>query len=157
MKTIRVMIIAAAALLLAFSPTIASVSAACGPGWMSDSWTPRPGDTFSMSSTACAGTYPKHTVSSSRTDSSLIPHDSNFTYTEIDNILPNTGTRVSRSFSTGLGVLPGDTHIYGPFSGNAVPNCGYTDFAILVLDYATGQTHVLEADSYGQIAGTCPI
>jgi len=157
MKTIRVVIIAAASLLLAFSPTIASVYAACGPGWMSDSWTPRPGVTFSISSTACSGTYPKHTVSSNRTDSSLIPQNSNFTYTDIDNISPNTGTRVSQSFNTGLGVLPSDTHTYGPFSGNAVPNCGYTDFAILVLDSATGQTHVLEMDSYGQTAGTCPI
>jgi hypothetical protein len=156
-KTIRVLIIAAATLLLAFSPTVASVYAACGPGNASDSWTPRAGVTFTISSTACPGTYPKHTVSSSRTDSSLIPQNSNFTYTDIDNISPNTGTRVSQSFSTGLGVLPSDTHTYGPFSGNAIPNCGYTDFAILVLDNATGQTHVLQADSYGQTAGTCPI
>jgi len=156
MRIVKIVILAISAI-LAVSPVIVSVGAICGPGWMSDSWTPRPGVTFSISSTACAGTNPKHTVSSSRTDSSLIPQNSNYTYTDIDNITPNTGTRVSQSFSTGRGVLPSDTHTYGPFSGDAVPNCGYTDFAILVLDNATGQTHVLVADSYGQTAGTCPI
>ena len=99
------MTIAAAVLLLVFSRTIASVYAACDPGWMSDSWTHRPGVTFSTSSTASAGTYLKHSVSSSRTDSSLIPRIGNFTYADIGNISPNTGTRISQSSSTDLGVL----------------------------------------------------
>jgi len=157
MKTLSVMIVVIAAALLVFSPTIISVHAACGTGNASDSWTPRPGVTFSITAKACPGVNPTHSLTSSRTDSTLIPQNSNYTFQDLDNILPDTGLRVDRSFSTGIGVLPNVSQGYGPFYSPKTPNCGYTDFYILVLDNATGNTHTLMAEAYGQTAGTCPI
>jgi hypothetical protein len=156
MKGIKVVIMAITAL-ITLSPFIVSAYAVCGRGDATDTWTPRTGVTFTISSTACPGLYPKHTVTSSRTDTSLIPQNSNYTYLDIRNINPNSGTKVDQSFSTGLGVMPSDTHTYGPFTSSTAPNCGYTDFAILVLDNVTGTRHVLEADSWGQTTGSCPI
>ncbi len=144
------------ATLLLFAP-IASVRALCGPRNASDSWTPRTGVTFSISATACPGINPHHTVSSSRTDTTLVPQNSNYTFTDVDRVSPNTGTRVSQSFSTGLGTMPSHDKMYGPFTGNLEPNCGYSDLSVLVLDNTTGQTHVLLAEAYGQISGTCNI
>ena len=156
MRTISLLAITISAILLAFSPAIASVYAICGTGNASDSWTPRAGVTFSITATACPGLNPHHTLTSSRTDSSLIPQNSNYTFQDLDNISPNTGLRVDQSFSTGVGVLPNVTKDYGPFSSPTTPNCGYTDFYILVLDSVTGQTHTLIAEGFGQTAGNCP-
>lgn len=157
MKTIKVLFITTAAVLLALSPSIASVYAACGPGNASDSWTPRTGVTFSITATACPGLNPKHTLTSSRTDTSLIPQSGNYTFQDLDNILPNTGLRVDQTFFTGAGVMPSASQSYGPFNSPTTPNCAYTDFYIVVLDNATGQTHTLIAEAWGQTAGTCPI
>ncbi len=80
-----------------------------------------------------------------------------YTFQDLDNILPDTGLRVDKSFSTSVGVLPNVSQGYGPFNSPKTPNCGYTDFYILVLDNTTGNTHTLIAEAYGQTAGTCPI
>lgn len=155
MKAIQVGLIVLAVLLL-FAPVV-SVRAVCGPGNASDSWTPRTGATFSITATACPGTNPHHTLSSSRTDLQLIPQNSTYYFVDDDRVSPNTGNRVYQTFTTGVGTMPSADQTYGPFSGNTIPNCGYTDFYITVLDNSTGQTHNLIAEAFGQTTGSCPV
>lgn len=156
MKAVVIIVMIAAGM-LALTPVIVSVHALCGPGNASDSWTPRTGATFSIATTACPGTNPRHTLSSSRTDSQLVPQNSTYYFIDDDRTYPNTGNRVYQTFTTGLGTMPSADQSYGPFSGDAIPNCGYSDLYITVKDTVTGQTHNLIAEAYGQLGGTCPV
>lgn len=155
MKTFNVVILAAVAM-LALSPVIFYAHAYCN-GPVSDSWTPRTGATITINANACPGLNPHHTVSTTRTDSQLIPQSGNYTFLDDDRTYPNTGVRVNQLFTTGLGVLPSDDKTYGPFSEPLTPNCGYSIFYLVVLDSVTGQTHTLLAEGFGQTTGICPV
>jgi hypothetical protein len=86
-----------------------------------------------------------------------VPQSGNYTFEDDDNILPNTGTRVLQTTTFGVGTMPSVTANFGPFYSPTTPNCGYTDFYIVVEDTTTGQLHTLIAGAYGQTQGTCPV
>ncbi len=150
---IAAMLAASVVLFATPAMVVLPAEALCGPGNASDSWTSGSGATITVHSTACPGTNPRHTTTCTK-DSNIVVDTGNAVLTALDTITPNTGERYSETFSIGCSNF---SKTYGPFSGNAIPNCAYTDYDLTVHDSVTGETHALYADSYGQTSGSCPI
>lgn len=137
-------------------PTIAILPghALCGPGNGSDSWTSGSGATITVTDTACPGTNPKHTTTCTA-GTNIVVDSGNAELSAVDNVLPNTGTRYDNTYS--IGCPSSYSKTFGPFSGNAIPNCAYTEYTLSVHDSVTGETHSLDAFAYGQTTGFCQI
>ncbi len=146
----------AVSILLFSTPSIVilPVGAVCGPGNASDTWTSSSGATVTIQSTACPGTNPRHTTTCTK-DANIVVDNGNVSVSAVDNVQPNTGVRYSDNFV--IGCPSGWSKTYGPFSGNAIPNCAYTDYYLTVHDSVTQETHTLLAESYGQSGGTCQV
>src|SRR2546428_8429984 len=152
-KSSIVAILVASIVLLAPTVVVLPAHALCGPGNARDSWTSGSGATITVNSTACPGTNPHHTTTCTK-DSNIVVDSGTAWLSSVDYVQPNTGTRYADTFTIGCSNF---SKTYGPFSGDAIPNCAYTDYDLNVHDSVTGETHQLFADSYGQTYGTCPI
>jgi hypothetical protein len=128
--------------------------ALCGIGNGSDSWTSGSGATITVTDTACPGTNPRHTTTCSA-DPNIVVDSGSAELSAVDNVQPNTGTRYDNTYSIGCGSSFSKT--FGPFSGDAVPNCAYTEYVLSVHDSVTGENHSLDAFAYGQIGGICQV
>ncbi len=143
--------------LILVSPSVPQVHAFCDEYDQSGSWTPAPGATITISGDACAGANPSHAVHCSSTSSDIQPQSGSYTFEGVDYVSPNTGTRYSHTFNTGLGVCPNDSKTYGPFSGDKVPNCAYSDVTLTVKYLPTGETTTIYALAVGRTTGSCPV